>query len=98
MSEQYQDKTLNCEQCGKEFIHSARDQEFYKEKGYQNLPKRCPECRRQRRQQRRTRQMHDAVCSDCGAQTQVPFEPNPEKPVYCDECFRKHRPPRPDRE
>lgn len=35
--------------------------------------------------------MHDAVCSDCGQPCQVPFKPTEGRPVYCRECFRKHR-------
>ncbi len=34
------------------------------------------------------RQMYDAVCASCGVQTQVPFQPNGTKPVYCRECFQ----------
>jgi len=34
------------------------------------------------------RTMHDAICSKCGAQCQVPFEPNGSKPIYCKDCFR----------
>src|SRR6476619_555417 len=37
---------------------------------------------------RAPRQMYDAVCSACGVQTQVPFQPNGSKPVYCRECFQ----------
>jgi CxxC-x17-CxxC domain-containing protein len=37
------------------------------------------------------RQMFSAVCSTCGAQTQVPFKPDPAKPVYCRDCFKKSR-------
>ena len=37
------------------------------------------------------REMHDAVCSDCGQPCQVPFKPTEGRPVYCRECFRKHR-------
>lgn len=37
---------------------------------------------------RPARQMFDAVCSACGIQTQVPFQPNGSKPVYCRECFQ----------
>lgn len=84
----YQDETLICEDCGCEFTFTAGEQEFYAEKGLTNKPKRCPECRKQRRQKnRRKRKMYDAVCSKCGAQTQVPFKPTPGKEVYCKECF-----------
>lgn len=33
--------------------------------------------------------MHDAVCSSCGKDCQVPFRPTGEKPVYCRDCFQK---------
>lgn len=35
------------------------------------------------------RQMYDVTCDQCGTQTQVPFQPNGTKPVYCRDCFRK---------
>jgi CxxC-x17-CxxC domain-containing protein len=38
------------------------------------------------------RQMYPAVCSACGKETEVPFEPRSEKPVYCRECFQDRRP------
>ena len=38
--------------------------------------------------------MHKAVCSDCGAETQVPFKPDPHRPVYCRKCLPNHRKPR----
>ena len=37
------------------------------------------------------RDMHDAVCSDCGQACQVPFNPTEGRPVYCRNCFPKHR-------
>jgi CxxC-x17-CxxC domain-containing protein len=42
------------------------------------------------------REMHSAICSDCGEETQVPFKPVEGRPVYCRECFQKHRKPRSD--
>ncbi len=40
------------------------------------------------------RQMYDAVCADCGNACQVPFEPRQDRPVYCNDCFSKHKPSR----
>lgn len=40
------------------------------------------------------REMHDAVCSECGAQTKVPFKPIEGRPVYCRDCYQKHKPAR----
>ena len=48
----FEDKTLRCADCGNEFVFSASEQEFFSEKGFTNEPKRCPACRRARRQQR----------------------------------------------
>jgi CxxC-x17-CxxC domain-containing protein len=41
------------------------------------------------------RQMYPAVCSACGKETEVPFQPSSDKPVYCRECFQERRPARP---
>ncbi len=40
------------------------------------------------------RVLHTVKCSDCGKDTQVPFEPQEGRPVYCRDCFQKHRPKR----
>jgi len=37
------------------------------------------------------RQMHDAVCSQCGKACKVPFKPREGKPVFCSDCFRAKR-------
>ena len=46
---EYKDKTIKCLDCGTEFVFTARDQEFYAEKGFTNEPKRCKECRAKRK-------------------------------------------------
>ncbi len=40
------------------------------------------------------RQFYPAVCSECGKDTEVPFQPTPGKPVYCRDCFQSRRAPR----
>ncbi|WP_244833081.1 zinc-ribbon domain-containing protein [Clostridium sp. BJN0001] len=50
-----EDKTLVCKDCGKEFVFTVGEQEFYKEKGFENDPVRCPECRKKRKAQRNNR-------------------------------------------
>jgi len=37
------------------------------------------------------RAMHKAICSDCGKETKVPFKPKEGRPVYCKECYQKHK-------
>ncbi|MBU0459961.1 MAG: DNA-directed RNA polymerase [Nanoarchaeota archaeon] len=37
------------------------------------------------------REMHKAVCADCGKECDVPFKPSGDRPVYCRECYGKHK-------
>lgn len=37
------------------------------------------------------KEMHKAICGDCGKECEVPFKPSGERPVYCRECFGKHK-------
>ena len=91
----YEDKELVCKDCGKTFVFTAGEQEFYAEKGFANEPTRCKACRVARKAERNSdrpaRQMFDAICAECGAPTQVPFEPTSGRPVYCRDCFRRTR-------
>ncbi len=50
------DKTLNCKDCGADFTFTEGEQAFYKEKGFENDPVRCPDCRRARKNARRNQQ------------------------------------------
>lgn len=94
----YQDEVLRCKDCGEEFVFTARDQEFFAEKGFTNKPVRCKNCRMAKKGDRNSgdgrrpaREMYDAICAECGARTQVPFQPKEDRPVYCSDCFRKGR-------
>jgi len=49
------DKVLICKDCNTEFVFTEGEQAFYKEKGFENEPQRCPECRRARKQARNNR-------------------------------------------
>ena len=40
------------------------------------------------------REMHKATCADCGNECEVPFKPADGRPVYCRDCYQKHRKPR----
>ena len=46
---EYQDKVIKCIDCGTEFTFTAREQAFYHEKGFDNEPKRCKECREKKK-------------------------------------------------
>ncbi len=100
----YQERVITCQDCGQPFTFSAEDQAYFAQKGYTNEPKRCPTCRENRRNERgygggsssygssygrRDREMFPAVCAQCGKQTQVPFQPRGDRPVYCSDCYSK---------
>ena len=98
----YEDKNLTCQDCGQPFTFSADDQSFHAMKGFTNEPKRCESCRQGRRSDRTgggtgggysqgPREMHPVVCAECGKDTTVPFKPRGDRPVYCSDCFSKHR-------
>ena len=86
----YQDKTLKCKDCGNDFVFTAGEQEFYAEKGFQNEPQRCKECRAAKKAAgKTTREFFVTTCAKCGGEAKVPFQPKEDKPVYCSECFAK---------
>ena len=95
-SEDYQDRILVCRDCGQTFTFSAGEQEFYASKGLTNAPGRCPSCRSARRGgsasfPRQHSEMYEAICSNCGRTTSVPFVPREDRPVYCSDCFQAQR-------
>jgi len=36
--------------------------------------------------------MYPAKCANCGKETEVPFQPRGDKPVYCRDCFQQRAP------
>ncbi|HJZ85445.1 MAG TPA: zinc-ribbon domain containing protein [Polyangia bacterium] len=49
---EFQDKTLQCADCGQDFVFTAGEQEFYERKGFKEIPKRCKPCREARKARR----------------------------------------------
>ena len=102
----YEDKNLTCVECQTTFVFSADDQSFHAQKGYTD-PKRCTSCRAARRSgggggggyggggggYGGQREMHPAVCAECNKDTEVPFLPSGDRPVYCSDCFSKRPAP-----
>ena len=100
MQSTYADKTLQCRDCGSDFVWTAGEQDFYESKHLANAPSRCPGCRAAAKRVRedgdrgrgvRPREFFPAVCDRCGVQTQVPFMPRSDRPVYCSSCFDRVR-------
>lgn len=89
----YQDRYLVCKVCGNEFVFTASEQEFYAERGFQNEPQLCKVCRDARKNavRRGPRKYFTAVCTGCGREQKLPFEPKSDRPVYCSECYNYYQ-------
>lgn len=101
-----EDKSIKCVDCGEDFLFTIGEQEFYREHGLTHAPTRCRNCRENRKSQRPghagaparsssmggARELHKAVCADCGAETMVPFSPSSGRPVYCRNCYQTRKP------
>jgi len=101
----FQERTLTCLDCGQSFPFTVEDQTYHAEKGFTHDPKRCPACRSARRSDRdggssyssyssyrsAPREMFPVVCAQCGKNTEVPFQPTSDKPVYCRDCYNRRQ-------
>src|SRR6266849_1955925 len=97
------DQTLYCRDCNQEFVFTIGEQEFYASHNLTNAPTRCPSCRAARKAPsgggyssrgggaREPRQMYTVICSNCGNEAQVPFQPRSDKPVYCSDCYQPQK-------
>lgn len=95
---QFVDLTLNCIDCGKDFVWTSGEQSFFYDKGLKNPPKRCKPCKQAKNE--RLAAITDAQtsgikqrievivnCAKCSSQTTVPFYPSQGRPVYCRSCY-----------
>ena len=87
---EFQDKTLKCMDCHEDFVFTAGEQLFFRDKQFHNLPKRCKTCKLKRggskvKAETRTH------CSVCEQETTVPFRLTQGRPVRCRSCFDQSR-------
>jgi len=84
----FADRVVLCVDCGRMFVFSAGEQQFFRERGFTNAPKHCKQCKAKRPGGRgRVSGETHVKCSKCGIQTTVPFKPTQGKPVLCRACF-----------
>lgn len=90
---EFQDKTLTCRECGKPFMWTAGEQQFFREKQLINIPARCNPCRSARKAKLGLpdRAQTEVTCAECGHSTTVPFVPRNGNPVYCSGCLVRVR-------
>jgi CxxC-x17-CxxC domain-containing protein len=87
---EFTDRVLKCIDCGAEFVFTAGEQLFFHDKQFTNDPKRCKQCKAKRAHGgARVRSETRTTCSECGAETSVPFKPTQGRPVLCRSCFQK---------
>lgn len=98
---EFQDKVLTCVDCGTDFVFTAGEQLFFRDKQFKNEPKRCRACKSKRVSEFAaapvfanrgfSRTETRAVCSQCGKETTVPFKPTQGRPVLCRDCYEQRR-------
>ncbi|HXF42399.1 MAG TPA: zinc-ribbon domain containing protein [Pyrinomonadaceae bacterium] len=100
---EFNDMLLNCIDCGQQFIWTAGEQAFFKDKNLQNPPKRCKPCKKAKNERiaaieaaqssgLKQRIEVTVTCASCRKLTTVPFYPSQGRPVYCRTCFLKLNP------
>ncbi len=99
---QFEDATINCIDCSKDFIWTVGEQTFFYDKGLQNPPKRCKPCKQAKNDRIANIAAAQAAgikqkievsveCAGCGANTTVPFYPSQGRPVFCRSCFESKK-------
>ncbi|MGD0733357.1 MAG: zinc-ribbon domain containing protein, partial [Terracidiphilus sp.] len=75
---------MKCVDCGVDFVFTAGEQLFFYDKQFTNDPKRCKQCKAKRAHgDPKVRPETRTTCSQCGAETTVPFKPTQGRPVLC---------------
>ena len=98
-----EDINLICIDCGSDFIWKVGEQLFFRDKGLQNPPKRCKDCKQAKNERLNAilataetgvrQKIEVAVyCASCSNYTTVPFYPSQGRPVYCRSCYLKKNP------
>ena len=84
------DKTLTCRECGRSFVFTIGEQQFYASHGLSHDPSRCPECRSTRKSSAGTRENRSAGpgYDNAGSHSQREYFTVP-----CSSCGREARVP-----
>ena len=87
-----QDKTVSCKSCGKEFIFTVEQQEFYIKNNLPGVPSRCPDCRNAAKNQalqeaiRNPSKRTTYTCRQCGTLFVLTHSNLPEIAHLCPQC------------
>jgi CxxC-x17-CxxC domain-containing protein len=97
------DTNIGCIDCGNDFVWTIGEQMFFRDKGLQNPPKRCKECKQAKNERLNAiinahetgikQKIEVAVyCAKCSGYTTVPFYPSQGRPVFCRSCYLEMNP------
>ncbi|CAN5427402.1 hypothetical protein BH10ACI2_BH10ACI2_23050 [soil metagenome] len=95
---EFEDSMIVCIDCSEEFVWTAGEQVFFRDKELQNPPKRCKDCKKAKNRRLEAieigkitgKRQHievKAECARCSQVTTVPFYPCQGRPVYCRKCY-----------
>ena len=84
------DMILECRYCTNPFVFSAGEQAFFRERGFEHVPKFCKKCVSKRTGEK-VREESEIICCECGTLTTVPFKPHLGRPVYCRYCLKNRQ-------
>lgn len=98
-----EDANIACIDCGNDFVWKVGEQMFFRDKGLQNPPKRCKNCKQAKNERLNTiltsaetgikQKIEVAIyCAKCSGYTTVPFYPSQGRPVYCRACYLQMNP------
>lgn len=84
----FKDINLICKDCGKPFIFSAGDQQFYVKQSFVNAPTRCKQCRAKYQENKyKGVEIFNISCRSCDKVGKLPVKPTHPKEVLCEDCF-----------
>jgi CxxC-x17-CxxC domain-containing protein len=81
----FQDKSIQCSDCGTTFTFTSEEQEAFASRGYTNVPKRCPSCR----QARKAQQTGNSSFGNSNYQSNGYSAPRQMFPAKCAQCGRE---------
>ena len=92
----FEDKSVQCAECGSMFAFTAAEQEYFQSRGYDRNPRLCLSCRKKNqtdpignRKAVFAGRMFPAKCALCGRQIELTFDPSTKPLVYCTSCYSK---------
>jgi len=84
----FSDVELLCKDCGKPFIFTAKEQQFFVKQGFEHVPTRCASCRTVLRQKREEgKQFVSLKCKVTGKIGRLPIEADDPNDAYTAEAF-----------